>query len=102
MESFQINLMSLVLETNSNANGEKLYKAMAEAIEAGKTIELSLLNATPFSTSFLNTSFGALYENYGEETLKGRVKITNFQPTKRDQIINYLNSLRKVLMTKTY
>jgi len=94
MEVAKISLMSLVKTTSSNADGEVLYLVMESAINDGHTIELSLMDATPFSSSFLNSSLGALWEKYGDNTLKGRIKIINFQPTRRDQIFDYLNKLR--------
>ncbi|HRH34289.1 MAG TPA: DUF4325 domain-containing protein [Catalimonadaceae bacterium] len=88
--------MNLVQATSSNADGEILFVVMEKVIREGNKIELSLQDATPFSSSFLNSSFGALWEKYGDSELKGRVKITNFQPTRRDQIFEYLSKLRQL------
>jgi len=100
MEVAKINLMNLVQATSTNADGEVLCKVMEMAIRDGNVIELSLMDASPFSSSFLNSSFGALWENFGDDTLKGRVRITNYQPTRRDQIFDYLTKLRQVSSNK--
>lgn len=92
----RINLMSLVQATGSNSEGYALFLQMENAILKGDSIELSLQDATPFSSSFLNSSFGALWEKFGDIELKGRVKITNFQPSRRDQIVDYLTLLKQV------
>lgn len=92
--------MDLVLSTISNTDGEILFRVMDRAIQEGNIIELSFRDATPFSSSFLNSSFGALWEKFGDNTLKGRVRIVNFQPTRRDQVINYLSNLRQVAAQK--
>ena len=100
-EVAKIDLMSLVNATGTNSEGIILYNAMEKEIRNGKIVELSLLNSTPFSSSFLNSSFGALWEKFGDSTLKGRVKIINFQPTRRDQIFEYISNLREVTANKT-
>ena len=99
-EIARIELMTLVNATGSNSEGMILYNAMEEEIRNGKIVELSLLNSTPFSSSFLNSSFGALWEKFGDNTLKGRVKIVNFQATRSNQIKEYLTNLRNVYLTK--
>lgn len=100
METQRIELMELVPETSSNASGERLLVELEKILLADKILEISLFNSPPLSTSFLNSSFGALWEKYGDERLKGKVRITNFQASRKEQLVEYIQKIRNLASTR--
>jgi hypothetical protein len=51
-----INLMEIVEGTSTNEQGWVLYTLIAQQLKSGHLIKLSLREATPMSSSFLNSS----------------------------------------------
>lgn len=68
-----------VKDTISNDEGKKLYLLLSSELKKNNTIELSLHDSTPMSTSFLNSSFGALVSEFGLEVVRKSIKLTNYK-----------------------
>jgi hypothetical protein len=95
MKNFKtIILMSEAHGTSTNSEGVTLFIKLDKIISEGYGVIISLEDTTAFSSSFLNSSFGELYEKYGFDKLKGRIKIINYQPARLDQIKKYLELLK--------
>lgn len=60
-----IQLSEIVNDTYSNSSGYSLYLQMKEAFSRKERVEISFKDSTPTSSSFLNSSFGALIEEFG-------------------------------------
>lgn len=85
-----LQLFDIVDNTLTNTDGLKLFVALRHALEMqAAPVTLSLLNLTAFSSSFLNSSFGALYEQQGAEFIK-RIRLTNYKPAQLQQLKEYL------------
>ncbi|WP_151087424.1 STAS-like domain-containing protein [Hymenobacter baengnokdamensis] len=87
-----LELTALVQGTFTNAEGAKLFAALAPAVAAGQVVRLSLHHATPMSTSFLNSSFGALIDQYGLPAVQHSLRLTNYLPSHASCIKNYLDT----------
>lgn len=90
-----LQLFDIVDNTLTNTDGLKLFLALRNALEVQTApVTLSLLNLTAFSSSFLNSSFGALYEQRGPELMK-RIRLTNYKPTQLQELKDYLADVAK-------
>lgn len=89
--------MENVSGTSTNREGVELFVAMDSLIKEGYGMEISLENASAFSSSFLNSSFGELYDKYGFKGLEGKIKIINYQPARLNQIRKYLELLKTMV-----
>lgn len=91
-------LLDVVNGTTSNTEGLKLYYYILNATNNSKII-LSFEKSTPISSSFFNSSFGAIIDQYGYEFLKNNVKMINlnrFQKEILDNFFKYYLSQRLV------
>ncbi len=95
--SVMIELMDCVTGTTTSSEGMALFVAMDKAFKSGKSVKLSLKNSTPLSSSFLNSSFGELYEKYGYVKLKRNIAIVNYLPSQALVIKKYLATLDKLV-----
>lgn len=91
-----ISVIDNVPGTSTNTEGYILFLLMDKVFSIDGKITLSLKSCTPMSSSFLNSSFGALIEKYGFEKMKGRLVITDYTPVMADNIKNYLSSFQKI------
>jgi hypothetical protein len=55
------------------------------------------LDATSMSSSFLNASFGEVYDTFGYKTIKDRVTLINYKPSQAKQIKTYLDTISKLV-----
>lgn len=86
-----LSLMDLVAGTFTNAEGAKLYVALAPYLATGQVVRLSLRDATPMSSSFLNTSIGDLIDHYGIAALRQSLKLVDFVPSHAAAIKEYID-----------
>jgi hypothetical protein len=85
-----LHLFDIVHDTLTNTEGLKLFVTLQGALTSQDgPVTLSLLNLTAFSSSFLNSSFGALYEQHGPGVMK-RLRLTNYKPAQLQQLKDYL------------
>jgi hypothetical protein len=81
---------SLTSGTLSNADGFKLLLALKEALlEQPGTVTLDLTGVVSFSSSFLNSSIGALFEDLGVNSFK-RLRLSNYKPAQAKMIKEYM------------
>ncbi|MEO6883122.1 MAG: DUF4325 domain-containing protein [Bacteroidia bacterium] len=92
-----INLMDTVAGTATTTEGLALYLAMSKAMDTGKNVKLSLKDCTPLSSSFLNSTFGELYDRYGYDKIKERVVLINYFPSHAMAIKKYLQDLNNLV-----
>ena len=90
-----IELMDIVDGTSTNPEGYLLFMTLNKLIDAGKKVKISLKDCTPMSSSFLSSSFGALYDKYGIAKVKSSISLTNFIPSRAGSIKTYLDNLQK-------
>jgi hypothetical protein len=80
----------LTAGTFSNADGHKLFEALRTALsEQGGAVTLDLTDTVSFSTSFLNSSFGALANELGATSYQ-RLRLTNYKLAQFKQLTAYL------------
>lgn len=93
---FTLVLTSLVTGTSTNAEGDKLFAALAPYVAAGQVVRLSLLNASPMSTSFLNSSFGELIDTYSLAAVRANLKLIDYLPSHATLIKRYIDAFEPV------
>jgi len=89
-------LTSLVTGTSTNAEGDKLFAALIPFVAAGQIVRLSLLHASPMSTSFLNSSFGELMDQFGTAAVRASLKLVDYLPSHAAIIKCYIDDFRPV------
>jgi len=93
MNTRTIKLMDCVTGTSTNTEALGLYLAISKAFQAGDTVKLALEDTTPMSSSFMNSSFGELVEDFGMETIKKQLRLVDFKPSQALQIKNYFETI---------
>ena len=88
---------NIVAGTSTNAEGLSLFIAMDKVIAKGNIIVLSLNGCTPMSSSFLNSSIGALIEKHGFKSMKGQLILKNYTQVMADNIKHYLGRLKQLV-----
>lgn len=91
----QINVMDIVGGTIKNSDGFSLFQVMDSNIKEGNKLKLDLQGCTPFSTSFLSSSFGQLMEVYGMDGVRNYISLVNYKPSMANSIKNYLVSMKE-------
>ena len=89
-------LTSLVIGTSTNAEGDKLRNALAPYVAAGQVVRLSLRDASPMSTSFLNSAFGDLLDEFGPTAVRSTLKLVDYLPSHAAIIKHYFDHYHAV------
>jgi len=85
-----LTVSTLTPSTISNADGYKLLLALKAAMTAQPgPVTLDLTGVIGFSSSFLNSSLGALFEEMGAAAFK-RLRLSNYKPTQLKQLKDYM------------
>lgn len=85
-----LTVATLTPGTISNADSYKLLLALKEAMIAQPSpVTLDLTGVIGFSSSFLNSSLGALFEEMGAASFK-RLRLSNYKPTQLKQLKDYM------------
>lgn len=93
MDTSTIFLDDVVSGTFTNAEGAKLYAALAPHLAARTPVRLSLRGASPMSSSFLNSSIGDLIDHYGIAALRCSLKLVDYVPSHAAVIKKYVDDL---------
>ncbi|RZK35681.1 MAG: DUF4325 domain-containing protein [Hymenobacter sp.] len=85
-----LTVLTLTSGTLSNVDGYKLLLALKAALaEQPGPVMLDLAGVISFSSSFLNSSLGALYEELGAASYK-RLRLNNYKPAQLKQLKDYM------------
>ncbi len=80
--------------TLTNADGYSLKTRINDVLASGDGVLLSFENIITISSSFLNSSFGEIVDQFGLEILKDKIKITNYTPSLASAIKKYFSDLK--------
>lgn len=86
-------IMDIVAETSTNDGGIPLFLEIDRHLSTGQKVRLSMLGATPFSTSFLNSSIGDVIDKYGYEHFRKMVVFTQFRPAQVKYLQMYFDQV---------
>ncbi|MDN3204573.1 STAS-like domain-containing protein [Algoriphagus sediminis] len=89
-----IRLIDIVSDTYTNASGYTFYSELKRLLSKGEQIQVSFLGAPAPSSSFLNSSFGALIEEMGLERFLKLVKPSDVTPTQASMLKHYIQGFR--------
>ena len=85
-----LTVANLTPGTISNADGYTLLLALKAAMTAQPgPVTLDLTAVIGFSSSFLNSSLGTLFEEMGAAGFK-RLRLSNYKPTQLKQLKDYM------------
>ena len=94
-----IRLLDIVNETVSNSEGLKLFNIIDSYFKQDYVVYLSLIDCNPVSTSFFNSSFGKLIDEYGISYVKSKLKLTDYKMTEALRIKSYFERYNKLLQS---
>ena len=95
-----LTVASLTSGTISNADGYKLLLALKDAMTSQPgPVTLDLTGVIGFSSSFLNSSLGALFEEMGAAGFK-RLRLSNYKPTQLKQLKDYMADVAQTHATE--
>lgn len=89
-----IRLTEIVSETYSNAAGYTFYSELKRLLSNGEQVQVSFLGVPAPSSSFLNSSFGALIEEMGIDKFLKSVKQADVTPTQASMLRHYIQGFR--------
>lgn len=81
--------------TTSNEQGTLLYDRIFYELQTQNSVTLSFKDVKIISSSFLNSSIGALFDNIGPDNLKDKIRITHYNPNIGHAILNYVNNKKQ-------
>jgi hypothetical protein len=87
-----IYIKDIVEDTYTNASGFVLYTVLKPYIESKNCVIVSFEGKLSCSTSFLNSSFGQLIEEFGIDSFKTNIKLTDITKTNASFIKKYVTS----------
>jgi hypothetical protein len=61
-------------------DGEKVFAAIRDALDAGKRVEISFLGVEDLTSGFLNAAIGQLYGVYPADELRERLSVRDASP----------------------
>lgn len=88
-------LKNHVNDTSSNMSGYQLYAILKNFILKNQTIEIDLIDSLAISSSFFNSSFGELIENYGFYNVVKLLKFKNITANQKVLLKSYFDSYKE-------
>ncbi|MCH7415247.1 STAS-like domain-containing protein [Belliella sp. R4-6] len=89
-----IRVAHIVKETFTNQAGNVFYLHLKEVLKKGESIEVSFKDTSAPSSSFLNSSFGALIEEIGLQEFLSLVKPRELTPTQAQMLRHYIQGFK--------
>lgn len=89
-------LNNVVNNTSLNSEGYGLFVRLESYLKDKRQVVLDLRHASAISSSFFNSSFGALIEEYGYSRFKECVKLINVSKSQAQLLKLYFDSFRNL------
>jgi len=96
MKTQNIQVTDIVQATTTNADAMPLYLLLKKEMTDDTCIVLSFRDATPLSSSFLNTAIGNLVDDFGLDYVKAHLKIVQCSKSVFDALKRYFDNLARV------
>ncbi len=87
----RIDLHDKIQGAYTNADGYTLFLMLKPFFQREERVEISMLGFPPMSSSFFNSSFGELIQNFGIDKFRTLLKFTNITKSQINQIKGYLD-----------
>ena len=92
-QAISIKMIDIVEGTSTNSDGLAIFIAVENHIQKGEKVKLSLLGATPLSTSFLNSFLGNLLDKYGIEKIRAFLIFSQLTPSQSRKLSSYFEQI---------
>jgi len=89
-------IKKIVKETYTNSAGYTLYLAIRENFDSNRPFELSFDGISSTSSSSLNSSFGALIEEFGLEKFTTLVEVKNISTSEAEILKKYVSGFKNI------
>lgn len=90
-------IKQIVENTYINSEGYKLYVSLLPFVKEKEKVDVSFVDLTPMSTSFLNSSVGALIEEFGLEQFKYSIRPVEITKSHAEVLSKYIKSLQEIV-----
>jgi len=90
----QINIISQIGGTNTNAEGFALYTLVSEIFESGQSVDLSFKGCLGLSSSFLNSFLGELFDKYGVDYVTNLIDMSNLLTSHKRALVKYVKDFK--------
>ena len=77
--------------TMTNIQGDKLFALIKKHFDQGRKVVLSFSEIQGMTSSFLNSSLGALVDEYGIDFLRKKMTLTKYRSSQMNMIKEYLS-----------
>lgn len=95
MKNKTIKILDVVDDFVTNAGGFALYTSLKQVLDSNDLVVLSFKGVSGTSSSFLNSSIGALVDEYGISVLQ-KIKPVDVSVVQAAILKKYIASLRKI------
>jgi len=92
-----IDLKNLLAQNSYPEAGDFIFNDIKESIIHHEKIILDMSDVLSVPTMFLNTSFGAIIDEFGTEKLKESIKFKNITKSQVERIQKYLIDYNQVI-----
>jgi len=82
--------------TTSNNSGSNLFMVLNNCLKNNEQIEVSFEGVRTISSSYLNSSIGELFDIYGVENVKSKIRFVQLDPVIKSLLIDYINNYSKL------
>lgn len=93
-------ITDVVSGCSTNAEGFTLYTVMKNELANGSNVKLSFKDCPGMSSSFLNSSLGAIFDEKGIDFIKNRITLGSIKPSQLAYVREYLHSLASHNLSK--
>jgi hypothetical protein len=90
-----LTIKNIVTDTYTNSAGYSLYQELKKYIAARKPVTLSFKGVSSTSSSFLNSSFGSLIEEFGLPAFTSFIKPVDITASEAEIIRKYVSGFRQ-------
>lgn len=86
-------IKNIVDNTYINSEGDKLYISLLPFFRNNERVDVSFVDLTPMSSSFLNSSIGVLIEEFGFAKFKNIIRPVEITKSHADVLSFYIKSM---------
>ncbi|NQU32620.1 MAG: STAS-like domain-containing protein [Bacteroidetes bacterium] len=95
MKPLMLSIKDLSDSALSNHDGIQLQSAMDQKLSTDNSIIISFRGINTISSSFLNSSFGNIFDKYGINILS-KIKIVDYTPSVANCIRKYVSDIKSM------
>jgi hypothetical protein len=93
--TIDIDMMDVTRGTSTNPQGAALFIVLKKHLLDGSRIRLSLKDASPMCSSFLNSSFGELIDEFGLVKVRSSISLVHYTASQASTLKAYFDAYER-------